>query len=122
MNYQTIFNIVDDFYKKANHDILIGYHFRVIEDFDHHIPRIADFWNLQLNGKMEDRSHLPFNLLTTHMPLKINMGEIHRWVVLFEETLNEHCLREKISKEDVEKWLLRITPFKEKIKTMVMNK
>ena len=71
MDDKLILEIIQEFYRVAKKDILIGYHFRVIEDFDEHIPKIADFWNLQLNGNMIDRGHLPFDLIGKHKVLNI---------------------------------------------------
>lgn len=87
ISYELILKIVQSFYNVAKKDVLIGYHFRVIEDFDEHIPRIADFWNLQLNNEMLDRSHLPYQLMEKHKALNVNKGEIGRWVKLFKDNL-----------------------------------
>jgi hypothetical protein len=43
--------VVTAFYSEAKNDILIGYHFRNIPDFEEHIPRIITFWEIQLLGK-----------------------------------------------------------------------
>ena len=113
VEYLTILDITEKFYEKAKFDILIGYHFRVIDDFDEHIPRIADFWNLQINGVMKERSHLPFDLLAVHIPLKINKGEVFRWEKLFSETLYEN--KDQLSQEDIDLWLAKVEIFKQKI-------
>ena len=55
LDYDTLLEIIYGFYELAKRDVMIGYHFRVIEDFDEHIPRIADFWNLQLNGEAQNK-------------------------------------------------------------------
>lgn len=115
IEFKTILEIVTKFYDKANNDILIGYHFRVIEDFDNHLPRIAYFWQLQLTGSIDDRSMLPFDLIPLHKALKVNKGEIFRWVVLFEKTLEESVLLGKISADDKVTWMSKISTFKEKL-------
>ena len=88
MKYEDILVVVKSFYAKATEDILIGYHFRNIEDFDSHLPRIADFWYLQLNEKYRQEP-VKFDLIDIHIPLRIRKGQIGRWIVLFQETLNE---------------------------------
>lgn len=86
---EWIIKVVDSFYQKAKTDILIGYHFRVISDFDTHIPRIASFWEMQLLGKSSREISRPFDLMKIHMPLNIKKGELGRWLLLFKKTLEE---------------------------------
>lgn len=101
MQYEQILKVTQNFYAIAKKDFLIGYHFRVIEDFEEHIPKIASFWQLQLTGKIENRSHLPFDLIDKHKVLRINKGELNRWVVLFYQVLEQSDL------EDAQKSLWR---------------
>lgn len=113
LNY--IEKVVTDFYTKATTDILIGYHFRHIEDFDTHIPRIIEFWNLQLNGNINDKTHLPFRFMDAHLPLKINRGEIFRWKKLFEATLIENNLE----KEMINQWMAKVHLFASKLEARI---
>lgn len=84
-----IFEVVNSFYDKAKDDILIGYHFRHIKDFDTHIPRIASFWEIQLLGSTQEKVDPPFDVVGLHRPLGIKYGELGRWLVLFRKTLAE---------------------------------
>ncbi len=86
---QWILSIITSFYDKAKSDILIGYHFRFIKDFDEHIPRIAIFWEQQLLTTTHQKVVPPFDMIKAHMPLGIKRGEIGRWLVLFRKTLTE---------------------------------
>lgn len=86
---EWIFRVVDNFYAKVKVDVLIGYHFWRITDFDIHIPRIASFWDIQLLGTTDRTLSHPFDMLGIHEPLKIKYGELGRWLVLFKKTLNE---------------------------------
>lgn len=86
---EWILAVVDSFYDKAKTDVLIGYHFRNIKDFDEHIPRIASFWDLQLLGKTERPLSHPFDVANLHLALSIKKGEVGRWLVLFRKTLEE---------------------------------
>ncbi len=118
LTYPIILEIITSFYDKATKDILIGYHFRFIEDFDEHLPRIASFWQLQLTGKIDAKEQLPFNLIAAHKPLKLNKGEVHRWVILFENTLDEFIQSQKISDMDKIDWMKKVEKFKIKILTL----
>ncbi len=117
--YPEILQIIQAFYDIAKKDVMIGYHFRVIADFDEHIPRIADFWNLQLNGKMHDKSQLPFQLIKVHIPLKINQGEIHRWVKLFNDNLESSVAKELIDEKVHKAWMEKVDHFKEKLRAAI---
>lgn len=111
----TIDEVVRSFYKKAMSDILIGYHFRVIENFEEHIPRIVSFWELQLNKSITNKKHLPFDILKKHAPLKLNRGEIFRWVVLFEQTLDEFIKSNVLKEEEKNMWMAQVSLFKERL-------
>ncbi len=100
--------VVHSFYAKARTDILIGYHFRHIKDFDTHIPRIVHFWEIQLEGatlKLE-----AFDLIKAHQPLGIKVGEVNRWVKLFLETMDE----EKIDPELKLRWTEKTHLFRDR--------
>lgn len=104
-----IFQVVSSFYEKAKNDILIGYHFRNIPDFNEHIPRIAAFWELQILGKSDIKISKPFDVINVHLPLKIKKGELGRWLLLFRKTLEEelaHDLEMKDIKMEWEKKLI----------------
>lgn len=88
-SYQDILEIVTHFYHQATSDVLIGYHFRRIQDFSTHLPRIASFWELQLLGQPHHPSDLPFDLFGVHLPLNIRKAQVRRWVILFAQTLDE---------------------------------
>jgi truncated hemoglobin YjbI len=121
MNYQLILKVIYSFYEVAKRDFLIGYHFRVIQDFDEHIPRIADFWNLQLSGQLEKRENLPFNLINTHKPLKVKKAEIGRWLVLFEKNLDGYVSKQELSSEDKELWMQKVHHLREKLEGVLFN-
>ena len=89
---EWILIVVKSFYDKAKTDILIGYHFRNIKDFDEHIPRIAAFWEIQLLGSTQKNLEAPFDMMNAHLPLGIKRGELGRWLVLFKKTLDEKVL------------------------------
>ena len=121
MQYPLILKLIESFYNVAKKDVMIGYHFRFIEDFESHIPRIANFWNLQLNGEVENRAHLPFKLLEVHMGLGIKRGEMGRWIVLFKENLENFHQNNLITLEDLEKFEIKIAHFKLKIEQRIFS-
>lgn len=121
MKYALILDIIQRFYDVAKKDVMIGYHFRFIENFETHIPRIADFWNLQLCGKLENKAHLPFNLLEAHFALGIKRGEMGRWIVLFKTNLDHFEEIDLIKKEDKELFEAKIDLFRLKIEQRIFN-
>ena len=106
-----IFKVVQAFYHKAKDDVLIGYHFRIIKNFETHIPRIAAFWELQLQGSTQRPLTTPFDIMKVHIPLKIKRGELGRWIVLFKKTLDEEILLHPEFKDFKELWLTRLIFF-----------
>lgn len=116
-----ILEVVDSFYDKAKTDVLIGYHFRVIQDFDSHIPRIATFWELQLLGKPSREITEPFDMFNVHLPLLIKPGELGRWLVLFRKTLDEKVAAHPEFKDLREMWEERLVTFEGIFKRMIVN-
>lgn len=108
---QWIFKVVDDFYSVAKSDILIGYHFRNIPDFEEHIPRIASFWELQLLGKSSRKIDPPFDVMKVHVPLGIKRGELGRWMVLFKKSLEKNLSDFPEMRELGEDWLTKLQHF-----------
>lgn len=108
---EWILKIVDSFYAKAKEDVLIGYHFRVIEDFNTHIPRIASFWELQLLGRSSRKLAAPFDVMNVHHTMGIKRGELGRWLVLFRQTLKEELAQDPRYSELKMKWEERLVQF-----------
>ena len=106
-----IYKVVNAFYAKAKSDILIGYHFNIIQDFEEHIPRIAAFWDLQLLGSTNRKITEPFDLLKVHGQLGIKRGELGRWLVLFKKTLDEETLTHPEFTELKYNWLEKLSLF-----------
>ncbi len=106
---EWIFAVVKSFYDKAKTDVLIGYHFRIIPDFEEHIPRIAAFWEIQLLGGTQRTLSEPFDVMKVHIPLGIKRGELGRWMVLFKKTLEEKSTEEFSDLKKI--WLERLSFF-----------
>jgi truncated hemoglobin YjbI len=108
---EWIFKVVDSFYQKAKSDILIGYHFRVVSDFDTHMPRIATFWEMQLLGTTSRELSHPFDVMKVHVPLNIKRGELGRWLLLFKKTLEEQTEKHPEFLDLKNLWLTRLDFF-----------
>ena len=115
MNKDTIDQVVIHFYNLAKNDILIGYHFRHIKDFDSHIPKIQRFWYLVLLDLSSEEKKLiinkgvPKNIIQSHEYLKIKVGELNRWILLFHQTLEFY---QDESPEFINTWKSEIDKFK----------
>ncbi|MFZ4715694.1 MAG: hypothetical protein ACOYL6_18365 [Bacteriovoracaceae bacterium] len=116
MTYDDIHRLVREFYLLATNDFLIGYHFRVITDFESHIPRIASFWENQVNQTVTHPEHFPFRMMAKHFPLKIRAGELDRWVVLFFSVLEKEELRKPEWSPSIDSWKEKILFIKEKFR------
>jgi len=81
------------FYDKVQQDERLGYIFNDLADvdWDHHLPRMVDFWsNLLFQTR---RYHgRPFR---QHLPLPIQKDDFVQWLSLFEETVDEYFEGEK---------------------------
>ncbi len=108
-SFDLIHQVVDAFYEKAKTDILIGFQFNHIQDFDHHINHVSLFWEQQLLGSLSAIPEYPFNVPDAHLKLKINIGQLNRWIVLFHQTLDEIITNPKMN----ELWKNKIEFFKD---------
>ncbi|MDC1174030.1 hypothetical protein OAT67_01435 [Bacteriovoracaceae bacterium] len=122
MSKELIKQIVYQFYQKATQDVFLGHHFRKIqtsqgdhplkppmEAFEDHLPRIEQFWRMQLLGP--EKVENPFDLLNIHRKMKLNRGELDRWVLLFNQVLDEFQTQQP---ELISTWRSKIDLFKEK--------
>ena len=119
MQSDLILKIIQSFYDTVKKDVMIGYHFRFIEDFESHIPRIADFWNLQLNGEVQNKANLPFKLIEIHKDRGIKKAEMGRWIYLFEQNLESFVKVGELGPKQQEVFLSKINHFREKIENIL---
>ena len=137
--------VVDEFYRQATTDILIGHQFRKIalkerdlltsdgptdhhplrpplEAFAHHLPRIKSFWYIQLIGESKMANQAPFDLIQIHRELSIRMGELNRWLVLFDGVLMQ-SLKEVENVEEmgpfVQLWREKVSLFENRFKNIL---
>ena len=92
---KDIDELVAEFYGKAMNDKLIGYIFTDVAEIDleHHLPVIADFWEMLLLGTVNFQAKYKRSPMQTHHALneKENLKPEHFgcWVKLFCETVDE---------------------------------
>jgi truncated hemoglobin YjbI len=118
---ELIYIVVEAFYKKAVYDVLIGYHFEKFRDpevLNHHLERLATFWEMQLTGQVtKPLEGEGFRLLFTHLVLGLKKGELGRWIVLFHQTLDElvNEFKKQATTEEAQEIELIAKVWKEKI-------
>ena len=86
---KDIEELVEDFYRKALEDEVIGYIFTDVAKINltHHLPIIADFWEMLLFGTVNFQAKYGRSPMEVHQALsnKENLKTEHfgRWVKLF---------------------------------------
>lgn len=94
-NTLDIRQLVDSFYGKVRKDPIIGKLFNdKIQDWDTHLEKMYRFWQTVL---LNDHTYQgsPFAL---HAPLPIEKSHFDRWILLWNETVDNHFTR-KIAEE-----------------------
>jgi hemoglobin len=92
---KDIDELVEEFYRKAMTDDLIGYIFTDVAriNLETHLPIIADFWEMLLFGSLNFPAKYGRSPMQAHHALneKENLRAEHfgRWVRLFSETVDE---------------------------------
>jgi hypothetical protein len=129
MNLETeniIEKVILEFYKKATTDVQLGYHFRKIQEFQldefkhhplrppieafaDHLPIINEFWNRQLGAEAK-QSDIQFDLINKHFYLSLRLGELRRFHLLFNETIEEFSA-ELSEKSYYQPWLQKLDHF-----------
>jgi len=92
---KDIDELVAAFYDKAMHDPVIGYIFTDVAriDLEHHLPIIADFWEMMLLGGLNFQAKYGRSPMQVHQALTekepLKAEHFGRWVRLFCETVDE---------------------------------
>jgi hemoglobin len=93
---QDIDELMEEFYRKAVSDEIIGYIFTDVAklDLESHLPVIGDFWEMLLFGTVNFPAKYGRSPMQVHQALneKENLRAEHfgRWVKLFCETVDEN--------------------------------
>ena len=92
---KDIDDLVATFYEKAIDDEVIGYIFTDVAEIDleHHLPIIADFWEMLLLGGLNFQAKYRRSPMQVHQALNeketLRAEHFSRWVRLFCETVDE---------------------------------
>jgi len=87
--------MVRSFYQRGLADHVLGPIFRAaIEDWEHHIPIVADFWSNSLYGT----SRYQRNAFAPHMKLAFEPEAFEHWLAAFEP-----AARDALPQQDAEK-------------------
>jgi hemoglobin len=90
-NRRDIVDLLENFYRKAFADPLIGHFFTEVVplNLETHIPQIADFWESVIFGARGYRK----NVMEIHQHINalsaIKKEHLDRWVVLFSQTVDQ---------------------------------
>ena len=129
-NEEKIEEIVRKFYLLAINDIFLSYQFKKINknpnkykilesdlgDFESHLPKVIDFWCVQLIPEYKSKVHRE-NVLKVHSYLNIHQGELGRWVLLFKK-----CLSDNLKDQDeVSLWSQKVDLFQAKFENYFFN-
>ena len=113
---------VRSFYKIAINDIFLSYQFKKIikksnkfrkidfdlGDFESHIPKVIDFWSVQLLPDYKSMLKRE-NVLKVHEYLNIKKGELGRWIFLFKKNLEEISMDKNLKL----RWIEKLNQFEE---------
>ena len=116
-SFDYIQKVVNEFYELAKNDIIIGYHFRHIDDFSTHLPKIYKFWALQLleltstEKASFEKNNSSGHIIEKHIYLKIKKGEIGRWILLFQKTLSNNTPECQSLRNLQQKWAIKTEVF-----------
>ena len=85
---EDVIVLVDLFYEKVNQDSILSPIFNDFAkvDWESHMPTMYSFWNSILLGEAS-YSGRPF---PKHLALPIKEKHFERWLLLFQETVDEH--------------------------------
>jgi len=101
---QRVEFLVKTFYGRVLKDEILAPHFKNI-DFEHHFPRMIDFWKFILL----DREGYKGNVFDKHVGLNIHEPEFERWVFHFTKTVNDFFEGEKATLAKQRAELLKYT-------------
>lgn len=84
--------LVDEFYKKATSDSIIGHFFTkvVLLDFDKHLPILYNFWESVLFGRASYRGNPVLKHIELDQKEPLTATHFQQWLQLWRATINEH--------------------------------
>ncbi len=115
-NKSDVTLLITTFYGRVMKDELLAPHFEGI-NFDHHIPRIVDFWSFILL----DESGFTGNVFDRHVHLNIDERHFKQWLHHFHETTDALFSGEKAELAKQRADVLGFT-FQSKLENLRKNK
>lgn len=115
-NQQDIEFLIRSFYGVALQDELLAPNFAGI-DFEHHFPRMFNFWGFILLGK----EGFTGNVFDKHKALNVGNEEFERWLTLFHNTVDANFQGEIAEKAKSQASLLGYT-FNQKMQYLNLGK
>jgi hemoglobin len=100
-NREDIEKLLKAFYNKALTDEIIGYIFTDVAklDLEHHLPIIADFWEMILFQTVNFQEKYQRSPMTAHLQLNektaLKPEHFTRWLELFDEIIDANFIGEK---------------------------
>ena len=84
---EDITNLVHQFYAKVRQDALLAPDFNTIikDNWERHLQIMCNFWSTIL---LYSKKYLN-DPMAKHLPMQLNKNHFDRWLMLFEETVDE---------------------------------
>ena len=91
-NEADVHELVQTFYQKVLKDDILAPFFQHL-NFEEHMPKMEFFWRFVLL----DESGYTTNVTEKHMHMRLKEEHFNRWIFLFNETLDELFVGEKVA-------------------------
>ena len=91
-NEADVHELVQTFYQKVLKDDILAPFFQHL-NFEEHMPKMEFFWRFVLL----DESGYTTNVTEKHMHIRLKEEHFNRWIFLFNETLDELFVGEKVA-------------------------
>lgn len=93
--HEDIFNVVDDFYTRIQHDPVLQVPFKSVGDWPEHIQRLTHFWWVRFGG--EPYMFNRYDPVAKHFFAGFNRELLTRWLAIFHDTLRTHLNSRQIA-------------------------
>jgi len=89
--------LVDRFYQRVGEDNRLGFIFNevVAVDWEHHLPRMVDFWEKALFRTGDYKGNPLAKHLAVSQKTTVGKAQFDRWIELFSNTVDAHFAGER---------------------------
>ena len=89
--------LVNSFYDKVKQDDTIGYIFNdsIKVDWEHHLPKMYNFWETVLLGKASFKGNPMLKHLIINNRVRLTEKHFDRWIELWDNTIDSHFMGDK---------------------------